>query len=202
MTFHWFLPTSGDGDQVGAATVTAGAARHDRAATVGVPGRRSAGPPRRPASPPCSPRSAPAAPTRGSSARRSPSTPSGSAAGRRPGRLRAAHPDRPAGRGVPVRSPAAGSRSTSSPAATRPSSGRTATSSTTTRATPAPASSSRCSAAPGRAGRSTTPATHYRVDGGGLATPLADAAAGLLRRRVPGRRGGGRPARRRLPDVG
>ncbi|WP_247683611.1 hypothetical protein [Micromonospora sp. D93] len=34
MTFHWFLPTSGDGDQVGAATVTAGAARHDRAATV------------------------------------------------------------------------------------------------------------------------------------------------------------------------
>lgn len=35
MTFHWFLPTSGDGQQVGAATVTAGAARHDRAATVG-----------------------------------------------------------------------------------------------------------------------------------------------------------------------
>ncbi|MGC4803611.1 LLM class flavin-dependent oxidoreductase [Micromonospora sp. DT233] len=35
MTFHWFLPTSGDGHQVGAATVTAGAARHDRAATVG-----------------------------------------------------------------------------------------------------------------------------------------------------------------------
>ena len=35
MTFHWFLPTSGDGDQVGAATVAAGAARHDRAATVG-----------------------------------------------------------------------------------------------------------------------------------------------------------------------
>ncbi|MBO4206859.1 LLM class flavin-dependent oxidoreductase [Micromonospora echinofusca] len=34
MTFHWFLPTSGDGDQVGAATVTAGAARHERAATV------------------------------------------------------------------------------------------------------------------------------------------------------------------------
>ncbi|MFI6782702.1 hypothetical protein [Micromonospora sp. NPDC050276] len=35
MTFHWFPPTSGDGDQVGAATVTAGAARHDRAALVG-----------------------------------------------------------------------------------------------------------------------------------------------------------------------
>ncbi|WP_320066361.1 LLM class flavin-dependent oxidoreductase [Micromonospora sp. RTGN7] len=35
MTFHWFLPTSGDGHHVGAATVTAGAARHDRAATVG-----------------------------------------------------------------------------------------------------------------------------------------------------------------------
>ncbi|WP_229400730.1 LLM class flavin-dependent oxidoreductase [Micromonospora okii] len=34
MSFHWFLPTSGDGRQVGAATVTAGAARHDRAATV------------------------------------------------------------------------------------------------------------------------------------------------------------------------
>ncbi|MBW4703089.1 MULTISPECIES: LLM class flavin-dependent oxidoreductase [unclassified Micromonospora] len=35
MTFHWFLPTSGDGDQVGAATVAAGAARHARAATIG-----------------------------------------------------------------------------------------------------------------------------------------------------------------------
>ncbi|MGY3516946.1 alkanesulfonate monooxygenase [Micromonospora haikouensis] len=35
MTYHWFLPTSGDGHQVGAATVTAGAARHERAATVG-----------------------------------------------------------------------------------------------------------------------------------------------------------------------
>ncbi|MEU4566896.1 LLM class flavin-dependent oxidoreductase [Micromonospora sp. NPDC023956] len=34
MTFHWFLPTSGDGHQVGAATVSAGAARHERAATV------------------------------------------------------------------------------------------------------------------------------------------------------------------------
>ncbi|OZV82422.1 alkanesulfonate monooxygenase [Micromonospora echinospora] len=34
MTFHWFLPTSGDGHQVGAATVSAGAARHVRAATV------------------------------------------------------------------------------------------------------------------------------------------------------------------------
>ncbi|MFB6397488.1 LLM class flavin-dependent oxidoreductase [Polymorphospora lycopeni] len=34
MTFHWFLPTSGDSDQVGAATVTTGAARHDRTATV------------------------------------------------------------------------------------------------------------------------------------------------------------------------
>ncbi|WP_432835520.1 LLM class flavin-dependent oxidoreductase [Dactylosporangium sp. CA-092794] len=33
-TFHWFLPTTGDGDQVGAATVAAGAARHDRAPTV------------------------------------------------------------------------------------------------------------------------------------------------------------------------
>ena len=43
---------------------------------------------------------------------------------------------------------------------------------------------------------------HYRVDGGGLATPLADAAAGLLRRRVPGRRDGGRPTGRRVPDVG
>ncbi|WP_033340837.1 LLM class flavin-dependent oxidoreductase [Catenuloplanes japonicus] len=34
MTFHWFLPTSGDGDQAGAATVTAGAAPHRRAAGV------------------------------------------------------------------------------------------------------------------------------------------------------------------------
>lgn len=34
MTFHWFLPTSGDGHQVGAATVRAGAARHERTATV------------------------------------------------------------------------------------------------------------------------------------------------------------------------
>ncbi|MGW4466588.1 LLM class flavin-dependent oxidoreductase [Micromonospora sp. NPDC004704] len=34
MTFHWFLPTSGDGHQVGAATVRAGAARHDRVASV------------------------------------------------------------------------------------------------------------------------------------------------------------------------
>ncbi|MEV6926386.1 LLM class flavin-dependent oxidoreductase [Dactylosporangium sp. NPDC051485] len=34
-TFHWFLPTTGDSDQVGAATVTAGAARHDREPTVG-----------------------------------------------------------------------------------------------------------------------------------------------------------------------
>ena len=33
--FHWFLPTTGDGAQVGAATVAAGAARHDRAPTVG-----------------------------------------------------------------------------------------------------------------------------------------------------------------------
>jgi alkanesulfonate monooxygenase len=32
--FHWFLPTSGDGDQIGAATVTAGAADHDRDATL------------------------------------------------------------------------------------------------------------------------------------------------------------------------
>jgi alkanesulfonate monooxygenase len=32
--FHWFLPTSGDGDQVGAATVHAGAADHGRAATL------------------------------------------------------------------------------------------------------------------------------------------------------------------------
>jgi alkanesulfonate monooxygenase len=32
--FHWFLPTSGDGDQVGAATVAAGAAAHTRAATL------------------------------------------------------------------------------------------------------------------------------------------------------------------------
>ena len=32
--FHWFLPTSGDGHHVGAATVTAGAARHPRAATL------------------------------------------------------------------------------------------------------------------------------------------------------------------------
>lgn len=32
--FHWFLPTSGDGDQVGAATVAAGAAAHSRAATL------------------------------------------------------------------------------------------------------------------------------------------------------------------------
>jgi alkanesulfonate monooxygenase len=32
--FHWFLPTSGDGDQVGAATVTAGAAEHVRAASL------------------------------------------------------------------------------------------------------------------------------------------------------------------------
>lgn len=35
MSFLWFLPTSGDGDQVGSATVEAGAARHPRAATVG-----------------------------------------------------------------------------------------------------------------------------------------------------------------------
>ncbi|NUR70895.1 MAG: LLM class flavin-dependent oxidoreductase [Hamadaea sp.] len=34
MRFHWFLPTSGDGDQIGAATVTAGAADHRRAATL------------------------------------------------------------------------------------------------------------------------------------------------------------------------
>jgi alkanesulfonate monooxygenase len=32
--FHWFLPTSGDGHGVGSATVRAGAARHERAATV------------------------------------------------------------------------------------------------------------------------------------------------------------------------
>ncbi|MEE6260762.1 LLM class flavin-dependent oxidoreductase [Plantactinospora sonchi] len=35
MSFLWFLPTSGDSDQVGSATVTAGAARHSRTATVG-----------------------------------------------------------------------------------------------------------------------------------------------------------------------
>lgn len=34
-TFHWFLPTSGDGHGVGSATVRAGAAAHERAATVG-----------------------------------------------------------------------------------------------------------------------------------------------------------------------
>ncbi|MEV4757753.1 LLM class flavin-dependent oxidoreductase [Micromonospora sp. NPDC049559] len=34
MSYHWFLPTSGDGRQVGAATVAAGAAAHERAATV------------------------------------------------------------------------------------------------------------------------------------------------------------------------
>lgn len=34
MAFHWFLPTNGDGTEIGAATVAAGAARHDRAATV------------------------------------------------------------------------------------------------------------------------------------------------------------------------
>ena len=47
MTFHWFLPTSGDGDEVGAATVAAGAARHvrrDRGLPGrGRPGRRDAG---------------------------------------------------------------------------------------------------------------------------------------------------------------
>ena len=32
--FHWFLPTSGDGHQVGAATVTMGAADHTRRATL------------------------------------------------------------------------------------------------------------------------------------------------------------------------
>ncbi|MBB5868841.1 alkanesulfonate monooxygenase [Allocatelliglobosispora scoriae] len=32
--FHWFLPTSGDGDQVGSATVAAGAARHSRTASI------------------------------------------------------------------------------------------------------------------------------------------------------------------------
>lgn len=32
--FHWFLPTSGDGDQVGSATVAAGAAAHPRKATL------------------------------------------------------------------------------------------------------------------------------------------------------------------------
>ncbi|MEU7820538.1 LLM class flavin-dependent oxidoreductase [Catellatospora sp. NPDC049133] len=35
MTFHWFLPTSGDGHEVGAATVAAGAARHARTASIG-----------------------------------------------------------------------------------------------------------------------------------------------------------------------
>jgi alkanesulfonate monooxygenase len=34
MTFHWFLPTTGDGDRVGAATVRVGAIDHERAATV------------------------------------------------------------------------------------------------------------------------------------------------------------------------
>ncbi len=33
--FHWFLPTSGDGHEVGSATVAAGAARHARAASIG-----------------------------------------------------------------------------------------------------------------------------------------------------------------------
>jgi alkanesulfonate monooxygenase len=33
--FHWFLPTSGDGFEVGAATVAAGAARHTRPGSVG-----------------------------------------------------------------------------------------------------------------------------------------------------------------------
>ena len=33
--FNWFLPTTGDSAQVGAATVAAGAASHDRAPTVG-----------------------------------------------------------------------------------------------------------------------------------------------------------------------
>ncbi|MET7421746.1 LLM class flavin-dependent oxidoreductase [Dactylosporangium sp. NPDC005555] len=33
-TYHWFLPTTGDGDQVGAATVSAGAAAHVRTPTV------------------------------------------------------------------------------------------------------------------------------------------------------------------------
>ncbi|UWP83844.1 LLM class flavin-dependent oxidoreductase [Dactylosporangium fulvum] len=32
--YHWFLPTTGDGDQVGSATVTAGAAAHARQPTV------------------------------------------------------------------------------------------------------------------------------------------------------------------------
>ena len=32
--FHWFLPTSGDGDQIGSATVAAGAADHPRPATL------------------------------------------------------------------------------------------------------------------------------------------------------------------------
>jgi alkanesulfonate monooxygenase len=32
--FHWFLPTSGDGHQVGAATVAAGAAKHTRPPTI------------------------------------------------------------------------------------------------------------------------------------------------------------------------
>ncbi|GIG92271.1 LLM class flavin-dependent oxidoreductase [Plantactinospora endophytica] len=35
MSFLWFLPTSGDSDQIGSATVAAGAATHSRAATVG-----------------------------------------------------------------------------------------------------------------------------------------------------------------------
>ncbi|MDI1462728.1 LLM class flavin-dependent oxidoreductase [Catellatospora sp. KI3] len=33
--FHWFLPTSGDGHQIGSATVAAGAADHTRAASIG-----------------------------------------------------------------------------------------------------------------------------------------------------------------------
>ncbi|GIF96048.1 LLM class flavin-dependent oxidoreductase [Catellatospora citrea] len=33
--FHWFLPTSGDGAEVGSATVAAGAAKHARTASIG-----------------------------------------------------------------------------------------------------------------------------------------------------------------------
>src|SRR5688572_24170947 len=39
LKFHWFLPTSGDGHEVGAATVAAGAAKHTRQATIGYLGQ-------------------------------------------------------------------------------------------------------------------------------------------------------------------
>ena len=192
MTFHWFLPTSGDGDQ----SVPPPSPR-GRKARPGRDGRptwpRSAGPPRRRVH-----RRAHAGGRRlprpvdrlrgGGPAHRA-----ARHAGRGPGRFRAAHPHRPAGRGVPVRLRRSARRSTSSPAATRPSSAPTATSSTTTPDTPAPRSSSRCSAARGVGGPFDFAGEHYRVDRRGPGRP-----AGRRRRRSTSA-ARPRPPRRWLP---